>query len=181
MQNIFTNTKKVHIWSDTWICSLRFFLAGSILLKLKRKCSRNRPKTFLKCSRIIFSQIWQNLQQIFCWKNLVLLLIYWQNIITWGKDILSRRFLGGFLVVFLQFWMFCNLVRCLQIFVQIILQRNFCCKNFFYKCAQMCAKKIVCQIFVRLCAKLFLQIIWHSFYIAIFSFFFLQASHAIVE
>ena len=116
---------------------------------MKRKCSRNRPKTFLKCSRIIFSQIWQTLQQIFCWKNLVLLLIYWQNILTWGKCYSIQEVFRRILVVFLQSWMFCNLVRCLQIFVQIILQRNFCCKNFFInvrKCVQIVCKNFMCKI-----------------------------------
>ncbi len=83
--------------------------------------------------------------------------------------------------------MFCNLVRSLQIFLcklfcneifvaKIFFYRNLACfvflafyynflfNIFFYKCAQMCANvcKNVCQ-FLRICAKLFLQIIWHGF------------------
>ena len=88
-----------------------------------------------------------------------------------------RRIFSGFSAIL-------NVLQSCEVFANFCANyfaKKFLLQNFFYKCAQMCAKKNVCQIFVRLCAKLFLQIIWHSFYIAIFSFFFLQASHAIVE
>jgi hypothetical protein len=81
----------------------------------------------LKCSRINFSQIWQTLQQILLLENLVLLLIYWQNIITWGEyysiQEVSRRIL---VVFFCNLECFCNLVRCLQILCKL------CAKKFFF-------------------------------------------------
>ncbi len=131
MQNIFANTRRVHIikWHMDLFSQAPF--AENILLKFERKCSRNRSKTFLQCLRIIFSQIWQTL-----WKNLLLdsssFAKDWQSIVTWGNAILSRRFLGGF-VVFLQSWMFCNLVKCLQILFANFKIANFCNekKNFY--------------------------------------------------
>ena len=118
-------------WGDTWICSLRLFLAGIILLKLKRKCSRKQAQNSLKCSRINFIQIWQTLQQILLLENLVLLLIYWQNIITWGECYSIQEVSRRILVVFLQSWMFLQSCEVFANFVQIILQRNFCCKKIF--------------------------------------------------
>jgi hypothetical protein len=87
----------------------------------------------LKCSRINFSQIWQTLQQILLLENLVLLLIYWQNIITWGECYSIQEVSRRILVVFLQSWMFLQSCEVFANFVQIILQRNFCWKNFFYR------------------------------------------------
>jgi hypothetical protein len=57
---------------------------------------------------------------------------------------------------------------------------NFPFQHFFARNVRKCVQN-VCQKFLRLCAKLFLQFIWHSFLFCNFSFFFLQASHAIVE
>jgi hypothetical protein len=87
----------------------------------------------LKCSRINFSQIWQTLQQILLLENLVLLLIYWQNIITWGECYSIQEVSRRILMVFLQSWMFLQSCEVFANFVQIILQRKFCCKNFFYR------------------------------------------------
>ncbi len=121
--------------------------------------------------------------KFYCWKSSSFA-EYWQNIITWGKCYFIQEIFRRSLVVFLQSWIFCNLVRCLQIFVQIILQRNFCCKNFFYRklacfaflafyynflfnifllqvCANVC--KLCAKFLCDYVQKLFLQNIWHSF------------------
>ena len=131
MQNIFANTRKVHILR--WYMDLfsQALFDGSIFLKNWSEMFAKQAQSFLKCSRIKFIQIWQTLQQILLLENLVLLLIYWQNIITWGECYSIQEVSRRILVVFLQSWMFLQSCEVFANFVQIILQRNFCCKNFF--------------------------------------------------
>ncbi len=65
MQNIFANTRRVHIrqWHID-LFSQALFFCWEYLLKIEAKMFAKQAKTFLKCSRISFSQIWQTLQQI---------------------------------------------------------------------------------------------------------------------
>ncbi len=119
----------------------------------------------------------------------------WQIIVTWGNAILSRRFLGGF-VVFLQSWMFLQSYGGLQIFVQnyfanfsqskisIDLQGHSSSiisfvKLYCYKSARICTKSV--PKFVRIWAKkMFLQFLFNiSFRLQSYSSF-LQVSSVIV-
>jgi hypothetical protein len=97
------------------------------LRKLKRKCSRKQAQNSLKCSRINFSQIWQTLQQILLLKNLVPLLIYWQNIITWGESYsiqeVSRRIFSGFSAILNVFAILLGVCKFLC---------KLFCKEYFY-------------------------------------------------
>ena len=133
MQNIFANTRKVHILRWHMDLFSQALFGWDYFAKIEAKMFAKQAQNSLKCSRINFSQIWQTLQQFLLLENLVLLLIYWQNIFTWGKDILSRRFFRRILVVFLQSWMFCNLVRCLQILCKLFCKGTSVVKNFFYR------------------------------------------------
>ena len=133
MQNIFANTRKVHILR--WYMDLfsQALFGWDYFAKIEAKMFAKQAQNSLKCSRINFSQIWQTLQQILLLENLVLLLIYWQNIITWGECYSIQEVSRRILVVFLQSWMFLQSCEVFANFVQIILQRNFCCKIFFYR------------------------------------------------
>ena len=100
---------------------------------------------------------------------------------------LSRKFLGGFQWFFCNLECFCNLVRCLQIFVRIILQSELllqkilqefgllCIFSILYphflfinvrKCVQIVCKEkfaIMCKIICDYVQKLFFQNTQHSF------------------
>ena len=117
--------------------------AGNILLKLKRKCSRNRPKASWNVRELILVRFDRLCNKFYCWKNLVLLLIYWQNIITWGECYSIQEVSRRILVVFLQSWMFLQSCEVFANFVQIILQRNFCCKIFYRNLACFCIFSIL--------------------------------------
>ncbi len=133
MQNIFANTKQVHI--KQWHIDLfsQALFAGNILLKLKRKCSRNRPKTSLKCSRIIFSQIWQTLQQILLSEKSSSFADLLAKHNYMRKSYSIQEVFRRIFMVFLHSWMFCDLVRCLQIFCANYFAKNiFVAKIFLY-------------------------------------------------
>ncbi len=102
----------------------RFYFSGSFcwgyFAKIERKCSRNRPKIFLKCSRIIFLQVCQILW-IYLLESSSFCLTFWAQ--TWIHEellLLFRKFLGEF-VIFLQLWVF---LQSCEVFA------NFCAKLF---------------------------------------------------
>ncbi len=134
----------------------RFDLSGSFCwgyfaknwAKMFAKQAQNFPEMF--ANYFYFNQVWQIL-----WKKLLLesssFAKDWQNIVTWGNAIPSRRFLGGF-VVFLQSWMF---LQSYGVFA------NFCAKYF----ANFFATRLVIK-------KMFLQFIRYSFILQFYFVFF---------
>ena len=123
MQNIFANTRKVHILRWHMDLFSQALFGWDYFAKIEAKMFAKQAQNSLKCSRINFSQIWQTLQQILLLENLVLLLIYWQNIITWGECYSIQEVSRRILVVFLQSWMF---LQSCDVFA------NFCA-NYFAK------------------------------------------------
>ncbi len=172
-KNIFANTRKEAYYKVTHGFVLSGSLAGNSLLKLSENVRETGPKLSWNV-RELFLVRFDSLcnKKNFAGKSSSFT-EYWQNIITWGKCYSIQETFRRILVVFLQSWMFLHSCELFANFVQIILQRNFCCKtNFIYRnlaCfallafyynflfnifsfLQMCAK--MCADFVRLCAKI---------------------------
>ncbi len=144
MQNIFANTRKGAYYKVTHGFVLSDSFCWGYFAKIERKCSRNRPKIFLKCSRIIFLQVCQILW-IYLLESSSFCLTFWAQ--TWIHEellLLFGKFLGEFgifsatLSVFATLWGVCK----------------FLCKIF-------------CKFFATSLIKNFLQFIWYSFYTAI--------------
>ena len=96
----FANTRKVHILKWHMDLFSQALFGWDYFAKIEAKMFAKQAQNSLKCSRINFSQIWQTLQQILLLENLVLLLIYWQNIITWGECYSIQEVSRRILVVF---------------------------------------------------------------------------------
>ena len=123
MQNIFANTRQVHILRWHMDLFSQALFGWDYFAKIEAKLFAKQAQNSLKCSRIKFIQIWQTLQQSLLLENLVLLLNIGKTYLHEEKCYSIQEIFRRVLVVFLQSWMF--LQPC-EVFA------NFCA-NYFAK------------------------------------------------